>query len=107
MLQALKCQMMDRISPIRRGLAVESYEAKLATRDKRLCWCDSHKTNRFGYPLRLACAIICAELGDLTCARDIWTQLVGTSPGYAPARVNLRILDSLDHSSEAAGDHGF
>jgi len=52
-------------------------------------------------------AIICAELGDLTCARDIWTQLVGTSPRYAPARVNLWILDSLVRSSETAANHGF
>ena len=39
-------------------------------------------------------AIICAEQGDLVCARDEWTHLVQASPDFAPARVNLGILDS-------------
>src|ERR1700688_2968249 len=38
--------------------------------------------------------IICAELGDLVCARDEWTHLVQFAPAYAPARVNLAILSS-------------
>jgi Flp pilus assembly protein TadD len=38
-------------------------------------------------------AIICAELGDLACARDEWARLVQIAPDYAPARVNLAILD--------------
>jgi len=43
-------------------------------------------------------AIICAEMGDLACARDIWITLVRTVPDYTPARANLLILGS---SSEA------
>jgi tetratricopeptide (TPR) repeat protein len=38
-------------------------------------------------------AIICAELGDLVCARDEWARLVQIAPDYSPARVNLAILD--------------
>lgn len=37
-------------------------------------------------------AIICAELGDLVCARDEWALLVRVAPHYAPARANLAIL---------------
>jgi Flp pilus assembly protein TadD len=37
-------------------------------------------------------AIICARMGNLVAARDIWTRLVRTAPGYAPARSNLAIL---------------
>lgn len=37
-------------------------------------------------------AIICAELGDLTCARDEWRLLLRMVPNYAPARTNLAIL---------------
>jgi Flp pilus assembly protein TadD len=44
-------------------------------------------------------AIICARMGNLVGARDIWTQLVRTAPGYAPARSNLAIL-----SRSCAGD---
>ncbi len=36
--------------------------------------------------------VICAEMGDLVCARDVWTRLVQIAPGYAPARANLTIL---------------
>jgi tetratricopeptide (TPR) repeat protein len=36
--------------------------------------------------------IICAELGNLVCARDEWAQLLQGAPNYAPARVNLWIL---------------
>jgi tetratricopeptide (TPR) repeat protein len=46
-------------------------------------------------------AIICAEQGDLVCARDEWTHLVQVSPEFAPARINLGILDSLHPSSTA------
>ena len=38
-------------------------------------------------------AIICARMGDLVGARDIWAQLVRTAPDYAPARSNLAILN--------------
>jgi Flp pilus assembly protein TadD len=37
-------------------------------------------------------AIICAELGDLNCARDEWMLLRQMAPNYAPARANLVIL---------------
>jgi tetratricopeptide (TPR) repeat protein len=46
-------------------------------------------------------AIICAEQGDLVCARDEWTHLVQASPDFAPARVNLGILDSSHPSLTA------
>jgi Flp pilus assembly protein TadD len=36
--------------------------------------------------------IICAELGNLVCARDEWAHVVQVTPNYAPARVNLAIL---------------
>jgi Flp pilus assembly protein TadD len=38
-------------------------------------------------------AIICARMGNLVGARDIWTQLVRTAPDYAPAGSNLAILN--------------
>ncbi len=38
-------------------------------------------------------AIICVETGDQVCARDEWTYLVRVAPDYAPARVNLTILN--------------
>jgi tetratricopeptide (TPR) repeat protein len=38
-------------------------------------------------------AIICADLGDLGCARDEWTLLTRIAPDYAPARTNLAILN--------------
>jgi tetratricopeptide (TPR) repeat protein len=38
-------------------------------------------------------AIICAEMGDIAGAHDIWTHLVQSVPDYAPARANLSILD--------------
>lgn len=37
-------------------------------------------------------AIICAELGDLVCARDEWAHLVQVAPDYQPARANLAVL---------------
>src|SRR6266478_5846854 len=36
--------------------------------------------------------IICAELGNLVCARDEWAHVVQVAPNYAPARANLAIL---------------
>jgi Flp pilus assembly protein TadD len=38
-------------------------------------------------------AIICAEQGDLVSARDEWNHLLQLAPDYAPARVNLAILN--------------
>jgi tetratricopeptide (TPR) repeat protein len=38
-------------------------------------------------------AIICAKMGNLVFARNIWTQLVQVAPDYAPARTNLAILN--------------
>jgi Flp pilus assembly protein TadD len=38
-------------------------------------------------------AIICADLGDLSCARDEWTLLTRIAPDYVPARTNLAILN--------------
>jgi len=37
-------------------------------------------------------AVICAEMGNVLCARDLWAALVQTVPEYAPARTNLAIL---------------
>jgi len=51
-------------------------------------------------------AIICAELGDLLCARDEWARLVQTAPEYAPARVNLSILDRSHLSLAATSSPG-
>jgi tetratricopeptide (TPR) repeat protein len=54
--------------------------------------------------------IICAELGNLVCARDEWAHLVQAAPNYAPARVNLAILTgshmplAASTSSAVAGD---
>jgi tetratricopeptide (TPR) repeat protein len=38
-------------------------------------------------------AIICARMGNLMSARDIWKQLVQAAPDYAPARTNLAMLN--------------
>lgn len=38
-------------------------------------------------------AIICARMGDVVCARNIWTQLIRSAPDYTPARTNLAILN--------------
>jgi Flp pilus assembly protein TadD len=38
-------------------------------------------------------AIICARMGNLVGARDIWMRLGRTAPDYAPARSNLAILN--------------
>jgi Flp pilus assembly protein TadD len=51
-------------------------------------------------------AIICAELGDLVCAREEWAHLVQVAPEYAPARVNLGILDRSHLSIAATNSPG-
>jgi tetratricopeptide (TPR) repeat protein len=38
-------------------------------------------------------AIVCAERGDLICARNEWTYLIRVNPEYAPARANLASLN--------------
>jgi tetratricopeptide (TPR) repeat protein len=38
-------------------------------------------------------AIICAKMGNLVFARNIWTQLIQAAPDYAPARTNLALVD--------------
>jgi len=38
-------------------------------------------------------AILCAEMGDLLCARKVWTRLA--QAGYSPARTNLAILTRI------------
>jgi len=38
-------------------------------------------------------AIICAKMGNLVFARNIWTELAHAAPDYAPARTNLAILN--------------
>jgi Flp pilus assembly protein TadD len=38
-------------------------------------------------------AILCAEMGDLPCARKLWTHLA--QAGYSPARANLTILTRI------------
>jgi Flp pilus assembly protein TadD len=38
-------------------------------------------------------AIICAKMGNVVFARNIWTLLVQAAPDYAPARTNLAILN--------------
>jgi protein O-mannosyl-transferase len=46
-------------------------------------------------------AIICAEMGNLACARDIWTDLAQTMPEYAPARVNLALINRAPAATSA------
>ena len=38
-------------------------------------------------------AIICAKMGNLVFARNIWMQLIQAAPDYAPARSNLAIVN--------------
>jgi tetratricopeptide (TPR) repeat protein len=57
-------------------------------------------------------AIICAEAGNLICARDEWVHLVQVAPDYTPARVNLAILGGLHiplvaSTSSALNSSGF
>jgi tetratricopeptide (TPR) repeat protein len=42
--------------------------------------------------------LICAELGDISCAQDERTYLVRVAPGCLPARTNLLILKDSRHS---------
>jgi Flp pilus assembly protein TadD len=56
--------------------------------------------------------IICAELGNLVCARDEWTHVVQVAPKYAPARTNLAILSGSHmrlaaSTTSALGGNGF
>ena len=56
--------------------------------------------------------IICAELGNLVCARDEWAHVVQVAPNYAPARANLAILSGprmplVASTSSALGGDGF
>ena len=51
--------------------------------------------------------IICAEMGNLACARDEWANIVQVRPSYAPARVNLAILSesqAVSTSGTLCGD---
>jgi Flp pilus assembly protein TadD len=43
-------------------------------------------------------AIVCAKMGDLLCARSLWTHLVKAAPGYSPARANLAILSQFRYT---------
>jgi Flp pilus assembly protein TadD len=38
-------------------------------------------------------AIICAEMGDFSCARNVWSSMLKTTPDYSPARANLAMLN--------------
>jgi len=40
-------------------------------------------------------AVLCAEMGDLLCARNIWTHLIQAAPSYSPARINLALLSRI------------
>jgi tetratricopeptide (TPR) repeat protein len=43
-------------------------------------------------------AIICAEMGDFSCARNVWTNMLKNAPDYSPARTNLAMLgQSAEH----------
>lgn len=48
-------------------------------------------------------AIICVDMGDLACAREIWTQQLRESPEYRLAQVNLSLLN-LSSSKVAQSD---
>jgi tetratricopeptide (TPR) repeat protein len=52
-------------------------------------------------------AIICARMGNVTSARQIWTQLLEAAPDYAPARANLALLNRScgDACGREAGSH--
>lgn len=55
-------------------------------------------------------AIICAERGDLVCARNEWMSLLRVFPDYAPARANLAILSGshlpLEGAAASSGLNG-
>ena len=46
-------------------------------------------------------ALICVEMGNVACARDIWTKLTQTLPHYAPARVNLALINRAPAATSA------
>jgi Flp pilus assembly protein TadD len=50
-------------------------------------------------------AIICAKMGNLVFARNIWTQLVQAVPDYAPARTNLALLNQSCGGSCGSYNH--
>jgi tetratricopeptide (TPR) repeat protein len=60
-------------------------------------------------------AIICAKIGNLVFARNIWTQLTQAARDCAPARTNLALLDqscggscgSYAHSQSGYYNHNF
>jgi Flp pilus assembly protein TadD len=39
-------------------------------------------------------AVICVEMGNVSRAHDIWIRMVQRAPDYAPARINLALLNS-------------
>jgi tetratricopeptide (TPR) repeat protein len=49
-------------------------------------------------------ATIYAEQGDRARARKLWCNLVQSSPGYIPARSNLRLLEQNEHSASLRPD---
>jgi len=49
-------------------------------------------------------AMLCAEMGDFVCARDLWTHLVQTAPGYSPAQANLAILSRTTNTDAPSLD---
>jgi Flp pilus assembly protein TadD len=51
--------------------------------------------------------IICAEMGNLVCARDEWVHLVQVAPNYSPARVNLAILSGSHMPLAASTSNAF
>ncbi len=50
----------------------------------------ARRLSRYDQDIENTRAILCAEIGDLRCARKVWTHLV--QAGYSPARANLAIL---------------
>jgi tetratricopeptide (TPR) repeat protein len=49
-------------------------------------------------------AILCAEIGDFACARNLWTRLTLRVPEYEPARSNLTLLNRISTTGPAAPD---
>jgi Flp pilus assembly protein TadD len=50
-------------------------------------------------------AILCAEVGDPLCARNLWMHLIQAAPDYSPARVNLVILNREVPRAALLGQH--
>jgi tetratricopeptide (TPR) repeat protein len=46
--------------------------------------------------------IICAEMGNLSCARDVWTHTLEVAPDYSPARTNLVMLKQSEERPKAS-----